>query len=226
MPDVAALFRDIQDNTDRYLGSAKGREFEDRINATLHRIGFSRLTAQDVPQAAFKALRGAVRSKETEGAIANPFGSAYDRHFFYQPNGPQDYPDFLVLAGEWCVSIEAKFSSGSQGKPVWNSGLPRPNGIYVFGAYDRKDVTFFAGGDVVSKGEVEKLHDFFDLGLRDYQRKFNEVEMSAQRYGFAVYVRKAFDQGRKANPEAVLDFFTNPDRAALEAGVLQRVTFA
>ncbi len=221
MSDLAALFEELQANSKRFLGGEKGSDFEDRINAKLHQLGYSRLDKVDVDAETMKALKETVLDNQTDKGIKNPFRRDYMRQFFYQPYGSQNYPDFLVLDDDRVVSIEVKFSKKKQGKPVWNSGLPRPNGIYVFGSYGRQDITFFRGVDVVTVNEAENLHDFFDRGLRQYQGKFNEDMMRAQEYGFTAYIRKAFHQNKTANLNATLDFFTNPKRSQLEADVIR-----
>ena len=72
------------------------------------------------------------------------------------------------------------------------------------------------------KEDVRKLRDFFDKGLSEYQQRFNSDEMKEQAYGFSVYIRRTFDQNKKYNPDAVVDFFENPWRAELEDAVIDR----
>ncbi len=223
MSRLSELFIDLQRNKRHYLGSSKGTDFEDRINSKLHALGYSRLTKSDIGGDGFVLLRESVLDKETENIPGNPFSSKFNKHFFYQAYGPQNYPDFLILDDYMVVSVEVKFRRESGGKPMWNSGLPRPNGIYVFGSYGRGDITFFRGCDVVSIKEAKRLHDFFDKGLKEYQRRFNSDEMCRQAYGFSVYIRKAFDQNKAHNPQATLDFFNNARREELENAVIQHL---
>lgn len=86
-----------------------------------------------------------------------------------------------------------------------------------------KMLLFFRGHDVLSLSEVEKLHDFFDKGLKEYQQEFNSQEMKEQNYGFQTYIRKAFDQTKKHNSGAITDFFNNPNRENLESSVLNHL---
>ena len=69
---------------------------------------------------------------------------------------------------------------------------------------------------------IGKLHDFF-LKMKQQQCDFNKTEMLKQKYGFAVYNRKAFDQRKKHNKDAIINFFNNEDRKQLEDAVLQYV---
>ena len=87
--------------------------------------------------------------------------------------------------------------------------MPRPNGIYIFGSYYLLDATFLIGSAAVSPCEARKLHEFFDKGLKEYQATFNTHEMKEQSHGFGVYIRKAFDQSKKDNPRAVINYFTD-----------------
>ena len=183
-------------------------------------MGYSRLIKDDLEEDLFAMLKTEITDKETEVAISNPFVN-YTLHFITQPFGSQQYPDFIIFDKTRIVCIETKFSRGNQTRPVWNSGLPRPNGIYIFGSYGRTDLTFFRGIDVVSIDDVKQLHDFFDKGLRAYQQQFNDDEMNKQKYGFRVYIRKAYEQSKKHNPNAIIDFFNNPYRIELEDSVIR-----
>ena len=82
------------------------------------------------------------------------------------------------------------------------------------------DLTFFAGRDVVSLNDVQQLHNFFGERLPAYQKGFNQVQMRKQKYGFGVYIRKAFDQNKRHNSKAIIDFFSNPHRDQLENSVI------
>lgn len=217
MNSPADLFLDIQSNVGKYLQAATGRHFEERIAHTIDRLGFTRILSTDLPD--LRTIKESV--KETNVDLIANVGD-YRRHFVFQPFGSQDYPDFLLLSGEKIIAIETKYSSGGQGKPVWNSGLPRLNGVYVFGSYKAGDITFFKGGDILTADEIIALRQFFD-DMKAEQDKFNIGAMGGQSYGFNAYVRRAFDQSKRFNKDAVLDFFQNPHRQSLEAEVIRFV---
>lgn len=219
MSRLYELFVSMTSEKSLYLGSQKGDEFEDRLNTKLHQLGFSRLIKDEINTSDFKLLKELVLYKEQDYHIKNPF-DCYKNHFIVQPYGTQNYPDFLIVDNKRVISIEVKFSKTKVGKPVWNSGLPRPNGIYVFGSFQKKDLTYFLGRDVVSLSEVQKLHDFFDRGLKEYQNIFNKDEMGNQKYGFQAYIRKAFQQQKNYNRDAIIDFFQNDNRKHLENSVI------
>ncbi len=223
MDDLIGLFIDLRQNKAGYLASIAGKDFEDRIDAKLHKMGYSRILRHDLDNVGgdcFNLIKCAVLERESNDKIGNIY-TEFNRHFIHQPFGRQNYPDFLVFSGEWIFAIETKFSAKNQSKPVWNSGLPRPNGIYVFGSMERKDLTFFLGGHILSIADTRKLHDFFDKGLKEYQDRFNAETMNQQKYGFAAYIRKAFEQKKAFNKKAILNFFDNPERAKLESAVIE-----
>lgn len=219
MAKLHDLFTDIQAQCKSYLGGQQGKEFEDRIETNLKKIGFTRVLPRDFKKNEYQKLKKEVLDKESDVGIPNTYTSLKS-HFLNNPFGSQRYPDFLVFEGEKIISVEVKFSSQNQKKPVWNSGLPRPNGIYIFGSYKHMDATFFRGCDVLNLSEVNKLHRFFDNDLRKLQKTFNSREMEKQPYGFQTYVRKAFDQTKTPNSDAIINFFTNPNRKKLESNVL------
>ena len=173
-----------------------------------------------MPEEAVGILKTGIKDKHRQDAMANP--TEFRRHYITQINGSQDYPDFLVLLEEFVFGVEVKFSATKQNKPVWNSGLPRPNGIYIFGSNKLRDITFFLGGDVVTVEQGVSLHRFFEE-MKSFEQKFNS-NLVEQKYGFAVYVRKAFQQTKGSNPYAQLGFFDNPDRAKLERSAMAFVS--
>ena len=217
MPEgtLARLFQDLVKNKDRYLGSKKGCDFEDRIEAELagNHLGYTRIRPGDVDENKFSDLKREILQKCGAQVPRNPF-LEYKKAFFREPYNSQSYPDFLILDGNKAFSVEVKFNKKGH-KPMWNGGLPRPNGIYVLGSYERRDITFFVGECILELDEVMKLHDFFEK-LRKLSDQFNYEKMSEQRYGFCVDIRNTFAQSRKNNNQAFLNFFDNPSRQTLE----------
>ena len=214
------LFEGLLANPRDYLQARAGRDFEERFRIGMDRLGYNRITEGDVDASVFANLKESVLDWLAADHPPNPTG--FRRHYLFQPYGSQQYPDFLVLDGDRAITIELKFSRGRQGKPMWNSGLPRPCGIYVFGSYSRMEITFFRGVDILPADEAAELHQFFD-DLRDRQEAFNREQMIQQEYGFAVYVRKAFDQNTRHNADAVTNFFENPSRTRLQRAVIDHL---
>ena len=222
MSRLHQVFQRMRADPKEFVGAMKGNEFEDRIMNALGRGAYTRILKADIPAARFKALKAAVQ--ETSAAIEpeNP-SPDFRQHFLHQPFGSQAYPDLLILDGARVISIETKFSQQPhQGHPVWNGGLPRTTGIYVFGNYGRGDLTFFRGCDVVSPEDIRRLRGFFEAQKAE-EMAFNAKEMAEQPYGFTSYVRRTFNQQKKPNREAIVDLFKNPDRQTLEDAVISHL---
>lgn len=219
MANLPSFFADIVGNKVDYVGVPNGNELEQRIMNGLLRAGFNRILERDIGVHA-ATIRPLVRDHFHAADLLNP--TKYQSHYWYQPTGSQNYHDFVIFLDDRLLCIEAKFSKGSQKKPVWNSGLPRQHGIYIFGSRGAGDVTFFMGKDVITEESAKQMHGLF-VSMQKHQKDFNEG-LERQPYGFAVYVRKAFEQTKKGNPDAVLNFFTNPDRESLEQSVIDFVT--
>lgn len=215
------LFENLLANPRDYLQARAGQDFEERFRIGMDRLGYNRLTKGDVDADMFANLKGSVLDWLAADHPPNP--TDFRRHYLFQPYGSQQYPDVLVFDGDRVTTIELKFSKERQGKPMWNSGLPRPSGIYVFGSYGRMDITFFRGSDILPTDEAAELHQFFDDDLRTRQEAFNHGRMAQQAYGFAAYVRKAFDQNAKHNAAAVTNFFENPSRERLQRAVIDHL---
>ncbi len=208
------LFEALANRPQTFLDARTGGEFEDRLQAFMRNtMGYNRLVKQEVTN--FESLSADTKHKTNPAPIAN--NSDITQSYIYQPNGSQNYPDFLLFEEGEVVCLEAKFTKN--GKPVWNSGLPRPNGFYIIGAATLRAITFFRGCDVVTPHESEQMHEFF-AELKRVQDNFNRNEMSQQRKGFAVYIRKAFEQKKLHNETADVDFFTSPDREQFQQNVL------
>lgn len=219
---LRSLFEDMLERKKHYLNCQGGKDFENRIKARLAELGYDKIDKNDVDKNDFQRVKKAVLEAETGRDVPNPFKN-FRRHYMYQPYGTQEYPDFLILEAARIIIIETKFSKGRKGHPVWNGGLPRPNGIYVFGALKRKDLTFWLGKDIASVKETKRLRGFYNKVIKERQ-EFNTDEMSGQAYGFTVSVRRTFDQTKKHNKEAITDFFTNPNRKKLEKKVLDHLS--
>jgi len=196
---VVDLFEHMINYPSEFLNANSGQEFEDRIMQFLrNRITYNRIQLGDIPE--INDLKLKILEHSNSEFIFNP--TKNDKMFIYQPYGSQQYPDFLIFEGNYIFPVEAKFSKSGK-RPVWNSGLPRPNGIYIYGALEHKKIVVFSGIDIVSVEESIKLHEFF-LKLKELENEFNFSNMSEQRYGFVVYSRKAFEQSKKVNSEAQL----------------------
>ena len=225
MGDLHELFIGISRDKQNYLSSKIGRDFEDRVESGLRDIGFAKILLKDLTdkkQDYVATLKSLVLDRFSDEEIINEHFLNFGGSYITQPFGTQSYPDFLVFYRQKIICLETKYTSKKQKVPVWNSGLPRPNGIYIFGAYGLRDITFFSGRDVLSPDETKGCHDFFET-LKTAERNYNTENLMAQKYGFGVYSRKAFSQGKKFNKSAVINYFENPSRGLLERNVVDRL---
>ena len=60
------------------------------------------------------------------GEILDEYGIVYT----YQPNGTQNYPDYEIPTRWGIINLECK--SNKNAKPMYNSGRPHADGLYVF----------------------------------------------------------------------------------------------
>ena len=123
----------------------------------------------------------------------------------------------------------SKFAEKGSSKPVWNGNLPKSDGIYIFGSFKHKQVTFFLGEDILPEKERIKLLEMWDDTDKDFNKWLSEYKKNydsgdiEENYGFLPYVRKAYQQSRTVNEEAILDFFNNLERSNLEKSVIQYI---
>lgn len=82
-------------------------------------------------------------------------GAQPDELLVRQPNGSQNWPDIAVINN--LVGLPLEIKSSRTDKIVWNSGLPLPGRIYVFGCYATGQVTYFLGDDILTPQEEQLL---------------------------------------------------------------------
>jgi len=215
------LFKSLQDEKDLYLNAQRGSEFEERIISYLQLIlGFSRILKRDILTEDWKIIKGHISNKFSSNFIDTP--NNLKRTFVYQPYGSQQFPDFIVFTDKKVVSLEVKFSTKSQSKPIWNSNVPRANAFYIFGSYGLKDLTFFCGDDVIVSKHREFLYGFFkDMRILQDKIRKDMPALDLTNRGFTPYIRAAFDQ-RKHKPTVETNFFIHSDREKVENKAIER----
>lgn len=117
--------------------------------------------------------------------ILDKIGLSYS----YQPNGSQQFPDFIVNYNNKSFNIECKTNAKNL-TPVWNSGLPHENMILLFLQTKTKEVITNVGKNLIDfnraefkKWIKEKRHD---LEL-DFSNTFNSKM-------FSCYLREMMNQ--------------------------------
>jgi len=135
--------------------------------------------------------------------------------YVWQPNGPQNSPDFRVtLPNGKVVDIECK--SSKQTYPTYNGGLPKEGVIYIFSSKKYNETTIFFADDVVSlkkRQQFAKLVEELNAVLKLHQ--MNEEWQQDDR-GFDFYIRNMYVQ----NGTGKKDYFKHSNRKQCESNVL------
>ncbi|GAA9359002.1 hypothetical protein TH0628_01720 [Helicobacter pylori] len=187
---------------------------------------FKRYSIQKHIDKRAKLVLNADLEKNHPETLKNPF-SKLTSHFLYQPFGSQNYPDFLVFIFDYVVGIEIKFSKNDKGeknlqtsRPMWNSNLPKPNAIYVYGVANA-DITFFKGLDILSYETREVLLKYFDTLDKDEESLKNALKDLENPFGFAPYIRKAYEHKKEFSNHHQIESFFSHNHILREQNVLE-----
>lgn len=131
--------------------------------------------------------------------------------FVFQPCGQNDSPDFIMKVDGKTVFIECKSVKGGSKAPMYNSGIPKDNYIYVFTAERYNKTTIYFGRDVCPL-EDYKLMQKLIREHRELDEKYNELFIN--RSGIRHYTRPMIKH------VGGFDYFTNSSRIQIEQGVL------
>ncbi len=123
------------------------------------------------------------------------------------------------------VGIEIKFSKNDKGeknlqtsRPMWNSNLPKPNAIYVYGVANA-DITFFKGSDILSYETREVLLKYFDTLDKDEESLKNALKDLEN--PFAPYIRKAYEHKKEFSNHHQIESFFSHNHILREQNVLE-----
>jgi hypothetical protein len=236
------LFEQIQQHPEQFTNAEKWEEFENKILNRLKSLNYTALDKDSLNyelekwayNQLLKKIKPLILDKFNENIILHPWttDSNYNINllkncYIYQPFWSQNYPDIIVFWEKHIIPIEIKYSKEKSNKPMRNSNLPKWNWIYIFWSYWLKDVTFFLWKDVLPYEERKELINFFEKSIKPLEKLFKEnlKKLTKEwkykfKYGFNVYVRRAYQQDKKVNPHAIIDFFNNPNRQQLENNVI------
>jgi len=145
LPRLEACFRD-RILALPYLPKTQGSAFDLVVRNTIEReTNIPCITSESwTSQEDYAPFRQAVRKRLDRAPVATkaPIVVA-------QPNGSQQWPDLAIIYGHNIAYIE--FKTNKNDKIVWNSGLPRRDGLYLFnsGLKARKQTTAFLGHHVL-----------------------------------------------------------------------------
>ena len=217
------LFLSIQENKKDWKGFGEGKHLEDKLVTELRKIGFTRLDKEELEKKEsekWEKLKEKVKGNEL---ISNEFPDWTSKGFVYSPYGSQKYPDFLIFTNKYIIPLEAKSSTKEGTKPMWNSHLPKINGLYIFASFGKEDITFFRGADVIDEDLSNKLIGFFEKARKTEEEFVKDLEKdNKSERGWKPYIRIAYDQVKSLLlPQGKLDYFEHPRREEIEKSVLK-----
>lgn len=133
----------------------------------------------------------------------------YEIKYIYQPNGSQQYPDFLLEEYKIAINIECKTSKTK--KIVWNSGFPHSNVIviYAYSKENEKDITYFLVDDKVESGTEQMVKKWEDK-QKDVVAKAFDTEFNLPDWSF--YLRAMYNDK--------MNYISNPKRRKWEKNVI------
>lgn len=219
--ELAYVFEDLRQNETTFLTSNSGTQFEERIIDCFRRNGFDRrVKAHDpVLDEYLQKIKPHVLNKLSTSLLRNELGEQnpyYKNIIVHQPYGSQNYPDILVFT-DYIVPVEPKFTKGTQPVPMWNGNFPKDSGIYIFGQYGNRRLTYFVGRDVLTQEEREKLYEVTE-NLRELSKS------GRTKNGFHNYFRETyaqsnfdyFDENRENREQSVLNYINQLSRETLK----------
>jgi enamine deaminase RidA (YjgF/YER057c/UK114 family) len=110
-----------------------------------------------------------------------------------QPNGPQQRPDIVIIHGKNIAYIEHKTNKGDH--IVWNGGMPRRNGIYLFNSGIKgtaKQTTIFLGQHALSDADRNLLEQAADAAAKAAE-PFNAI-LKTNGSRWTCYARAMFNR--------------------------------
>ena len=142
------------------------------------------------------------------GEILDEYGIVYT----YQPKGPQQFPDYEIPTRWGKIKLECKSSKDT--KPMYNSGRPHADGLYVFTSKDN-GTTLFWGDDILTERK-RQLYDMMLQEMDDVELRWKSHPDWEDDRGFDFYLREMYTQKGKADKT---NYFTHKDRQLCEQNV-------
>lgn len=218
--DLKEVFLKIKDKEKNIVDVSDGEDFENQISSILNSCGFRYIYKEDFPSDLIAKMKNEITLtdgfiKLSQLSVDESIQEQLEGTYIEQPFGSQDFPDFLLFYKNFIIYLEVKFTK-DQKKPMWNSNIPKPYGLYILGLKKSKTVTFFLGNNVINNRLYEELHEFHQK-ISEEVDLFNEKILSDvdNSFGFCYYGRKAFDQ-KKYNEDVITDFSDKEIQQKLE----------
>jgi hypothetical protein len=123
------FFEDIKKNPFEFSVAASGEKFEEIFFNLFRKNGIYEILNNDkilekiantegINEKKVKEkltlIKKEILIKDSVEILKNPFKNIVS-HYIYQPNGSQDFPDFLVFYKKYIITIEIKFSKKTKG---------------------------------------------------------------------------------------------------------------
>lgn len=136
--------------------------------------------------------------------------------YISQPCGTHNSPDFIVKDfGGKVYFLECK-SVKKSGTPMYNSGIPTAEYIYILTSKKHDETTVYLGEDVVNV-KVEKALEKHIKEARRRDEELNKILSDlGNSHGISYYTRPMIQHKGSSK-----DYFTNPRRGLLEQRVLE-----
>jgi hypothetical protein len=137
-------------------------------------------------------------------------------HYFYQPCGTHNKPDFVVRISESIiVPLEAKSSKGT--KPQYNSGGIDPEYVYIFSSESHNKTTLYFGKDIIS-AEQQQIIDNLILDQKKLEKEANKKLRESDKTfrGVSYYTRPMIIQ---TGGSKFTDYINHPKRGHCEKQV-------
>ena len=234
MSVVEKFLKSILKEKSKLTNASSGNAFEERIKTFLKKAGISEmvLDTDEVFTNYVQEIKSVIQAKSGSTLIDNGLFQrtqeiAYANCYVWQPYGQQDFPDFLIFTENKIFTIEIKYSTKTQKKPMWNGNLPKKDALYIFGCYGSQELTIFRGEDILPEEERLKIlaiWDEIDEAAKIWEAEFIEgieAKQYSNEFGFSPYIRRAYQQGKQYNENAKMDFFSNTNRKAIEEAAVK-----
>jgi hypothetical protein len=142
---------------------------------------------------------------------ANPLP---DNCYISQPCGTHNSPDFIVKKGGKLYFLECKSVKG--GTPMYNSGVPKDNYIYILTSKRHNRTTLYRGRDVLPDYQARLIYEHISHA-RDRDAELN-AKLQSNGHGISYYTRPMIQH---KGSKVVKDYFVNTRRAELERNALE-----
>ena len=176
---------------------------EDAVEDVLVRHGLKR---QDVR----------VPVKTRDGWLKGEDNPLPDNCYISQPCGTHNSPDFIVKKGGKLYFLECKSVKG--GTPMYNSGIPKDNYIYILSSKSHDGTTIYLGQDVLPAEEAKLILEHVKRARK--QDELLNALLHSNGHGISYYTRPMIQH---KGSKIIKDYFLNSSRAELERNVLEFV---